>query len=74
MNDWWRQQEWPCVCNRGDGWLHVHYADRGHRCARCNKCEAYGPDIPESVAIRMLIGPETTNAEAAAILLGPPED
>lgn len=71
MNPWWMTQEWACVCNRGDRWVHVHYAESPHACARCTECKGYCPDIPEYVAVQMLIGPEMTNEQATAILLGP---
>lgn len=70
MNAWWATKEWPCVCNRGDRWVHTHYPDAPHKCARCLECCEYRPDIPEHIAIRILLGPEMTNAQAADILLG----
>jgi hypothetical protein len=75
MNAWWSQQEWVCICNRGDPWIHTHYADwltpdGLHHCARCSTCIGYRPDIPEHVAIRIMIGPEMTNKDATDILLG----
>lgn len=67
---WW--QEWPCKCQRRDPVFHKHYADHPrHPCARCGACEQYEPDIPEHVAIRILLGPEMSDAEAATVLLGP---
>ncbi len=63
-------QEYKCICQRGDHVWHSHYQDT-HGCARCAKCTGYQPDIPEAVAIRILLGPEMTNKQAADILLGP---
>ena len=71
MNQWWAKQEWYCVCQGLDPWVHVHYEDANHACARCSRCKSYRPDIPEQVAIRMLLGPEMTNEQATRILLGP---
>lgn len=70
MNEWFWSQTWPCVCNRGDRWLHTHYPERPHKCARCTECKAYREDIPEHLAIRILIGPEMTEREGIAILIG----
>ncbi len=71
MKHWF--QEWPCICNRGDKVWHAHYADdEKHRCGRCSdECSGYRLDIPEAVAIRILLGPVMSNIEAADILLGP---
>lgn len=72
--EWWSQQTWPCKCQGNDPWVHVHYdydSDDRHRCARCIECEGYQPDIPEWWAIRMLLGPEISQADACRILLGP---
>lgn len=71
MNAWWVTKEWPCICNRGDQWLHTHYPEGKHACARCTECKEYRPDIPEHIAIRILLGPVMSDAEAATILLGP---
>lgn len=71
MNDWWAKQEWPCVCQGNDPWLHTHYDHGPHPCARCLECQGYQPRIPEHIAIRILFGPVMTNEEAASILLGP---
>jgi hypothetical protein len=70
MNDWWSKQEWPCVCQGTDPWIHSHYDYNQHPCARC-ECAGYRPRIPEAVGIRILLGPEMTNEQAATILLGP---
>lgn len=70
MNDWWRQQEYYCKCQSNDPWIHVHYKEPPHCCARCSECKQYRPDISESEAARILLGPEMTNREAAEILLG----
>ncbi len=69
MNEWWSRQEFHCVCQGDDQWVHVHRSEPGHGCARCH-CSHYQPNIPEDVAIRMLIGPEMTEAQAANVLLG----
>lgn len=71
MNDWWAMQEWYCVCQGCDPWVHSHYPDGKHRCAAGCGCTEYRPRIPEAVAIRILLGPDMTNAQEADILLGP---
>jgi hypothetical protein len=60
------------VCQGDDPWIHVHRQEGKHPCARCGECREYRMRMPEHVAIRILIGPEMTNEEAATILLGPP--
>ena len=71
MNPWWAKQEWFCICQGNDVWVHIHYEVAPHQCARCTECDRYRPDIPEAVAIRMLLGPEMSEEEAATILMGP---
>lgn len=71
MSKWWVDYNWPCVCNRGDRVGHKHYQEKPYRCARCGECQEYRPDIPEHIAIQMLIGPEMSDDEAASTLLGP---
>jgi hypothetical protein len=66
MNNWWSQQKWVCKCQGNDPWLHVHYKESPHRCARCLECERYEPNIPEHKAISVM-----TNEQAADVLLGP---
>lgn len=56
---------------RGDGMMHSHYEQGWQSCALGCGCIRYRPDIPELVAIRILLGPEVTNDEAATILMGP---
>lgn len=69
-NPWWDKQEFYCVCQGTDMWVHVHRAEGQHSCARCSECNQYRPNIPEQVAIRIMLGPVMSNKEAADILLG----
>lgn len=63
-------QEYHCVCQGDDPWLHKHHDEAPHSCARCRECKAFRPDLTDAQALRILIGPDMTNAQAADILLG----